>query len=140
MNNLDLIGNYKRLLCKNMVRDKYCKYGTKCLYAHSLDEQKIDPLRQQLYEYQKTLRLPENIEKETIDKLYLEAIILSKVCDRCSSGCCIGGHNCRNGAVDVDHIIALEIFRNDIISHHNHMKPQEKTLESIFGKKIEEFI
>ena len=42
--------NIKKMLCKNMIQNGSCHYGKECMYAHSLDEQNVIPLRKKVYD------------------------------------------------------------------------------------------
>ena len=42
--------NHKKILCQNFIINNTCSYDTKCLYAHSLSEQKIDIKRKKIFE------------------------------------------------------------------------------------------
>ncbi len=41
--------NIKKLLCYNIVNNAKCMYKGKCMFAHNLNEQKKDPLREYIY-------------------------------------------------------------------------------------------
>lgn len=89
--------NRKRLLCKNIITNKYCKFNESCLYAHSLETQTIDPIRKQAYDIitnpqHNTIVLTDNLA------LYKSLKVLTKVCQKCVEGVCTGGYNCKYGA------------------------------------------
>ncbi len=42
--------NKKKILCNNYLKGEQCQYGEKCLYAHSIAEQKMDYMRKKAYD------------------------------------------------------------------------------------------
>src|ERR1700722_17114726 len=42
--------NMKKILCNNMLIRGKCNYGNKCLYAHNIYEQNVDPIRKKAYD------------------------------------------------------------------------------------------
>lgn len=90
----------KKVMCYNMLNKKKCDYGAKCVYAHSLSEQKIIPLRHKAYTIIKTVTDLSNINLVTDNKLYEMLLQLTKVCALCSKDQCSGGYNCRYGAIN----------------------------------------
>ena len=122
--------NFKKLLCYNIVNNFNCIYKNKCMFAHTLDEQKKEPLRQyindMIYEMYDLSLI--NICKNKI--LFDELIILTKECKNCINKKCPGGHNCKFGTCLRDNKICyndlmygkcynvmLETKNNDIIIH-----------------------
>lgn len=91
--------NNKKILCKNIISNKECMYNKTCLYAHSLDEQKMIPIRKYLYSMIKFGSNLETIDLIKNDNLLKELIILTKVCLSCQRNECAGGYNCRYGAI-----------------------------------------
>lgn len=92
--------NNKRILCKNIISKQGCLYSNSCLYAHSLKEQNIIPIRKYLYDIiQSNINLS-NIDLVKSPELLKELIILSKVCLSCQKGECAGGYNCRYGSIN----------------------------------------
>jgi len=90
----------KKVMCYNMLNKKKCDYGSKCVYAHSLSEQKIMPLRHKAYTIIKTVSDLSNINLVLDNKLYEMLLQLTKVCISCSKDQCPGGYNCRYGAIN----------------------------------------
>lgn len=90
----------KRMLCINSLNNKTCNYGDKCMYAHSVDEQRVDPIRHKVYTVLKSDYDLSNINLVNDKKLLNTLVQLSKVCYYCSKNICQGGYNCRNGATD----------------------------------------
>jgi len=100
--------NEKTLLCKSVIDKTTCRYGKKCLFAHSLKEQHINPCRKIIYDIMKFKRNIKNlnIDKETFDTI----LILTKLCYKCVENKCKGGLNCRLGAVSVEYQICYDDF------------------------------
>lgn len=95
-----MLTNNKKILCKNIISNKECMYNNTCLYAHSLEEQKMTPIRKYLYSM---LRYGNNLESVDLtknDNLLKELDILTKVCLSCQRNECAGGYNCRYGAIN----------------------------------------
>lgn len=89
----------KKILCFNVTNGKQCTYGSKCMYAHSLNEQKIEPMRHKVYTI---LRNNNDLSKLNLindSKLFNTMLQLTKVCMMCVKKICPGGYNCRNGAI-----------------------------------------
>jgi len=89
--------NFKKLLCYNIVNNCKCIYKNKCMFAHTLDEQKKEPLRQYIYNM---LYIWDNLSNINVneDKYLLdELLIFTKECKNCINKKCPGGHNCKFG-------------------------------------------
>lgn len=98
----------KRILCNNMFSFGKCPYGTGCVYAHSLEEQRIDPLRNKIYKLIKN----QNIKLDDIDfvhdkELYRAFLQLTRMCFGCENGTCLGGYNCKNGSFKREYVICI---------------------------------
>jgi hypothetical protein len=107
--------NLKRVLCNNMLMYGKCNYGDKCLYAHSLDDQNKDPIRERAYNIiDPHQELPEIADDILTDKeLCRNLIQLTKVCSLCESKKCPGGYNCKYGAFDKDHQVCYDDLCNE---------------------------
>lgn len=92
-------GPVKRILCYTTLVEKSCHYGKKCMYAHSLDEQKIDKDRKKAYDIIKSTKSLDSINLQKDTKLYSTLKLLTKLCPYCSKGCCPGGYNCKYGSL-----------------------------------------
>lgn len=96
--------NSKRLLCNNILVYGNCSYGDKCSYAHSLNEQKKDNVRERAYELiSDCLNGVDYIVDNDIyddDELMKTLASLCKVCANCVENKCTGGYNCKFGACD----------------------------------------
>ena len=110
--------NAKKLLCINILNKQKCNYGNKCMYAHNLSEQKIEPLRHKVYTIIKCADDLSNIDLLSDSNLYHTMLQLTRVCAPCSKGICSGGYNCRYGTVNVKYKICY-----DDLVHGNCKKP-----------------
>lgn len=89
--------NFKKLLCYNIVNNCKCVYKSKCMFAHTLDEQKKEPIRQYIYNMLYVWDDLSNININEDKFLLDELIILTKECKNCINKKCPGGYNCRFG-------------------------------------------
>ena len=89
--------NFKKLLCYNIVNNCKCVYKNKCMFAHTLEEQKKEPIRQyihnMIYIWDDLSNININDDKNLLDEL----TILTKECKNCINKKCPGGYNCRFG-------------------------------------------
>uniref|UniRef100_A0A6C0EAJ7 C3H1-type domain-containing protein n=1 Tax=viral metagenome TaxID=1070528 RepID=A0A6C0EAJ7_9ZZZZ len=87
--------NLKKVLCNNITHSGKCQYGSKCLYAHSLEEQNIEPMRKYVLE----LLDRQDLENVNIndDELYDTLYLFTRICNDCINGKCTGGYNCKHG-------------------------------------------
>jgi len=102
-----IVENYKKTLCKNIGIFGSCIYGSKCKYAHSLEEQNIEPLRKQIYDLLKNDTDLSNINLFEEKNIYMEFLLLTKLCYLCNDNKCSGGYNCKNGSYDKKFIICI---------------------------------
>lgn len=94
--------NKKKILCNNILKDKHCTYGSKCLYAHSIADQCVEEIRKRAYgiirdEFDLSyldLNTDENVE------LLKTLTLFTKYCPDCIDGKCPGGANCKYGVYD----------------------------------------
>ena len=102
--------NTKILLCKTIITNNTCKYGKGCVFAHSLEEQNVNPQRKIAYDIIKNV---DNIKSDILtDKNIRDALFqLTKTCHHCNEGRCTGGYNCRYGAINTEYTIC----RNDMM-------------------------
>lgn len=100
-NDNDNNSNSKRMLCKNMLTTHSCKYGQKCMYAHSLNEQKIDPIKHKVYTILRNNNDLDKLDLINDKELFTTLLQLTKLCKLCVKGICQGGYNCFNGAIDI---------------------------------------
>ncbi len=98
----------KKMLCYNTINHGSCVYGNKCIYSHSLAEQKIEPLRHKVYTILKNKYDLSKIDLINDKKLFDTMLLLTKLCFTCCKGQCPGGYNCRNGAINAKFRICYE--------------------------------
>ena len=103
--------NKKKILCYNILNKGSCSYGNKCLYAHSLEEQKINNKIKIIYDLIKKNTSLENINLVKERHLYNGFIHLTKLCPMCIKGNCPGGYNCKYGAFSKK----FQICKNDLL-------------------------
>jgi hypothetical protein len=102
--------NNKKILCFNMLNTNKCNYGNKCVYAHSLSDQKIEPIRHKAYTIIKGNQDLRNIDLMVDQTLYETLLQLTKMCSLCNKHLCPGGYNCRNGAINMQSKVCYEDF------------------------------
>lgn len=100
----------KKILCCNILSGVVCNYGQKCLYAHSLSEQKIEPIRHKAYTIIKSKNDLSTIDLISDEKLFNTLLQLTKVCTLCNKNVCPGGYNCRHGAINYKNRICYDDF------------------------------
>ena len=101
------IDNYKKILCKNINNLGKCIYNNKCLYAHSLEEQNVEPIRAIAYDMIKKKDDLSHIDLSKNKHLYNNLHSLSRLCQHCDEGTCTGGYNCKHGVCDKIYAICL---------------------------------
>ena len=97
--------NHKKILCKNITSIGKCLYTQKCLFAHSLDEQKVDKIRILAYDIIKNKKDLSHLDLTKNEYLYNTLIALSGLCQNCNIKKCTGGYNCKHGACDKKYVI-----------------------------------
>lgn len=128
-----MISAKKKMLCENIINNNKCQYDNKCMYAHSLDEQQIDPIRIQIYNLIDLANdcLENEIEDGLVELNFIEnkdifnnMIKLTRVCMHCEKKKCVGGYNCRYGSVSNEYCICYSDLmtgyckRKDCKYHH----------------------
>jgi hypothetical protein len=103
--------NFKKLLCYNIVNNNECLYKTKCMFAHSIEEQKKEVIRDHLYYLINTCDDLSTIDINENKDILNEFIIYTKECKNCIYKKCPGGFNCKFGAC----LRELKICYNDLI-------------------------
>ena len=90
----------KQMLCFNILTKGVCNYKNRCLFAHSLQEQKLKEIRKEAYNIIFGKSDLSNLDLTKNINLYEELKILTNVCLGCL-GCsdkpCQGGMNCKYG-------------------------------------------
>lgn len=130
---------HKHMLCKSTISGSTCQYGSKCLYAHSLSEQKLDGVRD------RALKLIRGeIDGKTINifqerDLYKALLTLCEMCSKCKEGRCTGGYNCREGACDKSLVVCSANLNKGHCNNPNCDKVHltEKGLKPYFDYIIE---
>ena len=110
--NTNNFSNSKKVLCFNVLANKVCNYGSKCMYAHNLNEQKIEPMRHKIYTILKSSNDLSNIDLINDNKLYSGLLQMTKVCSFCMKKICPGGYNCRNGSINIKYKICFDDLQN----------------------------
>lgn len=101
--------NTKKILCYNIITWGKCNYGNKCMYAHSLDEQNIIPIRSKIYDMLKDNKSKlDDLDLIEDNDMYENLCQLTKVCTSCEKHNCSGGYNCRNGSISKDYKICYD--------------------------------
>lgn len=103
--------NVKKMLCNNILEYGTCHYGDKCMYAHSLSEQNVDPIRKKAYDI---ILDKEKISYKPDKELSRTLLQLTKVCDDCDKKKCSGGYNCKYGVIDKKYQICADDLRYGI--------------------------
>lgn len=106
----------KKMLCINIIKNGSCPYGYRCLYAHNLNEQSIDPLKKKAYDVIKSFDDHDQHNKNIIDlseddDLAKTFLIYTKVCTECKNKKCTGGYNCKFGAISNEY----QLCYNDLM-------------------------
>jgi hypothetical protein len=100
--------NLKKVLCNNILNFPSCNYGSKCLYAHTLHEQKVEPTRKRAYDMIINDTSLIEVDLSTDSELYRTLLQLTKVCDLCIKKICPGGYNCKYGVYKADYQICSD--------------------------------
>ena len=103
--------NFKKLLCYNIVNNNECLYKTKCMFAHSIEEQKKEVIREHIYYLINTCDDLSTVDINENKELLNEFIIYTKECKNCLYKKCPGGFNCKFGVC----LKELKICYNDLI-------------------------
>lgn len=110
---------HKNMLCKNMISKNTCHYGNKCLYAHSLEEQKMSDIRKKAFQL-----ISGEINADTVNiyvnrDLYKTLLSMCDVCEKCVDGKCTGGYNCREGVYDKKYVVCRSDLNNGTCDNIN---------------------
>jgi len=100
--------NHKKILCQNVLLNNKCTYSEKCLYAHSLEEQKIDIKRKKIFDL-----IDNDMDLSFIDNnkhkdIYRDLLIFTKPCLDCINKKCNGGYNCKFGSPLIKYTICYD--------------------------------
>lgn len=104
----------KTMLCKNTILNGDCGYSTRCCYAHSLEEQVIEPIRKEAIDLINSTYNLNNYSPELNRDLYKTLQIMTKICDKCLHNNCTGGYNCKHGIRDKKQLICEQDLKYGI--------------------------
>jgi hypothetical protein len=103
--------NYKKLLCYNIVNYNECLYKSKCMFAHNINEQKKEVLREYVYDIINSIDDISVIDIYEDKNLFNELLVYTKDCKNCINKKCPGGYNCKFGAC----LRELKLCYNDLL-------------------------
>jgi len=78
------------------------------MFAHTIDDQKVDGVRKDAYDIIKSQGQLDHIDLYENKELYNELIKLSNICPKCIKKCCPGGYNCKYGVFSKDYQVCLD--------------------------------
>lgn len=139
--------NHKKILCENYIVNNYCDHGIKCSYAHSLNEQNIDPCRQNTLNILNSKDDLGYINWDDIiyNNLMQELLSYTKLCDNCINKKCTGGYNCKYGSCLEKYLICYDDLNyghcdneicNKIHLSKRNLKPVLKKINNGFTQHI----
>jgi len=96
-----------------------CNYGTKCVYAHTLDEQNIDEKRRIVYNLIDGVEDLTDFDLRKNYYVYKSLLELTKLCKDCTEGACIGGYNCKSGACMKKYCVCIVDLNNGTCRNQN---------------------
>lgn len=96
---------FKKILCCKTIKHHKCNYQNKCMFAHSLDEQKKEPMRATIHDLITGTTSLKDIDIFTDKDVFSELMIHTKLCKKCVFNACAGGWNCKFGACVTSHLI-----------------------------------
>jgi hypothetical protein len=140
-NDINNSNNLKKLLCNNYLEYGKCNYGNKCLYSHSLNEQKVEIIRKKAYKILNEYLEFNNIDKTVITEinenreLQKSLLQLTKICNECLLGKCPGGYNCKHGAINEKYHICYNDLTDECLDLTCTMIHLSKFSISINNKK-----
>ena len=138
LNNNYKQNNQKKILCKNIIYNNSCKYKDKCLYAHSLAEQKLEKIRDKAYKLIKGEISGENINIFLEKDLYRTLLTLCDLCDKCNNNKCTGGYNCKHGACSKKFIICgIDLYNGKCDGKCNKIHLSKNGLQPYFTHILE---
>jgi len=111
--------NHKKILCQNVIISGICTYADRCLYAHKLDEQKIDLKRKKIFELLDSTSNLNFIDYNKHNDFYKEFLLFTKFCQDCLNSKCTGGYNCKFGAPSINYIICYDHLNYGICDDKN---------------------
>jgi hypothetical protein len=81
------------------------------MFAHSLDEQKKEPMRERIHQIITGDTPLNELDLHTSREIFNELMIHTRLCKKCVFGICAGGYNCKFGACVSSHLIC----QNDLL-------------------------
>lgn len=114
----------KKMLCINIIKNGSCPYGHRCMYAHCLDEQSVDPLKKKAYDIikysnEKNMCDHNKIDLSQDDDLARTLLIYTKVCSECKNKRCTGGYNCKFGTISDEYQLCYDDLMYGLCSNMN---------------------
>jgi hypothetical protein len=110
---------HKNMLCKNIISKNTCHYGSKCLYAHSLEEQKTNDVRKKAFQLVGGEIAAETVNIYADRDLYKTLLSMCDICEKCADGKCTGGYNCREGVYDKIYAVCRSDLNNGTCTNVN---------------------
>jgi len=102
-----------------MISNGSCTYTDRCLYAHILDEQKIDIKRKKIYELLDSIIDLSFIDVNKHKDIYKEFLLFTKPCLDCINNKCTGGNNCKFGSPSIKYIICYDDLNYGVCEDSN---------------------
>jgi hypothetical protein len=116
-----------------------CQYGDKCKFAHGLQDQRLLPIRQKVYDLlncDKSLGDINLLEDTELCKCLIQ---LTTTCFSCLRNECQGGYNCKNGAISKEYTICYYDLRFGRCSS-NQCEKIHLTKRGLINFKLQELI
>jgi len=104
--------NIKKILCYNILNTNKCSYGNKCMFAHSIEEQKKENYKEFIINLILKNNNLSDINICEDSKLFNEMMVFTKECKNCIIKKCNGGYNCKYGTC----LPNLKICKTDLIT------------------------
>jgi len=104
----------KYILCHSYINKTVCRYGNDCTYANNLEEQIIDEDKMSIYAIMFDEKMTDYLNLGLVkqQQVYNKIKFYTKVCTSCAEFQCVGGYNCRNGAMNN----CIKICRTDFLT------------------------
>lgn len=115
----DVDNKSKRLMCNNILKTGKCCYGNRCVFSHTLKEQRKDPNRQIVYDIisKKNNDYTYDDLKTIYDKEIIKIFYLfTKKCSLCEQNKCPGGYNCVTGTISQQYVLCINDLNNGCCS------------------------
>jgi hypothetical protein len=102
--------NIKSILCYKIIKNNCCNYHN-CMFAHNLEEQHKNNIRECIYEIINKNDDLSNINLIDNTQIFDELVIHTKLCKKCAINICTGGYNCIYGSC----VEEMKICINDLL-------------------------